>query len=184
MKFFNNRIVATCILIVGVVVSTFISAGNKLEDKVWDVESQFYWSSSGSKAIQERLEDRCDAASNLVSIAYNYPNVMTETETLRFAHTELYDHLWSDDFSALYDANEDIEPAFQTLYRALSEEDLTETDLRAVESYATTFNGAQRMINESDYNQTVDAFVEDTLDRFPASFFVRVLDIEEPQRFE
>lgn len=186
MKFFNNRFVAVCILLVGMVISTFSGVESQLTEKVNACESQLYYSDTGSKAIFQRLEDRCDAASNLVSIAYNYPNIVTETEELRFAQTEMYDGLYyGGDISAMFDANENLEPAFQALYQALIEEDLSEDDFRAVESYVTTFNGAQRMIDEdeTDYNTSVQNFIHSTMNAFPARIFVDLLDIDEPEFF-
>ena len=52
-----------------------------------------------------------------------------------------------------------------------------------MEYYVTTFEGAQRMIEDSDYNDLVTEYYSKT-HRFPISMLLDIMDIEEPQYFE
>jgi len=179
MNFFKNRFVATCLLLAVLFGVTPVVAQGQLQDRAENVQEQFY----DDKDIHKRLRSRGDAAGNLVSIAVGYPSLISETEALRFAHETFQDVIGDDDLEDIYDANAELELKFQTLYKLLVKEDLDETDQRAVESYANTFNGAQRMIESSDYNEQVKAFHQKTLDRWPASMLAEIFDLDLPEYY-
>lgn len=180
MNFFKNRFLATVLLLTVVFGVTPVVAQGQLEDKVSDIESTIYdW-----KGIWDRLDERTDAAGNLVSIALDYPSLVTETEALRFAHKEMEDAL-ADDLEDMYEANEELEPAFQALYQKLLEVDLSDEDRRAIESYQNTFNGAQRSLEAAakDYNNRAREFNQATFRRFPAEMLASTFDIEPAEYF-
>jgi len=185
MKFLKNRLVAVILLAVVVCTSTVNSAKDDLEDKADDVVDEFYYSYSGTKSIYEYLEARTDAASGLTSIAERY-NLVAETETLKFSNgvmQDLIDHNYYDNdaMEDFYHANEDLDSDFDVLYHKLIEEDLSDSDLKAVEAYHTTFLGAQKMINQSDYNDKVRQFHNEVYSRFPAHLFMDLFDIDDPE---
>lgn len=180
MNFFKNRFLATVLLLAVVFGVTPVVAQGQLEDKVSDIEYTMYdW-----KGIWDRLDERSDAAGNLVSIALDYPALVTEMEALRFAHKEMEDAL-ADDLDDMYEANQELDPAFQALYQKLLEADLSDEDRRAIESYQNTFNGAQRALESAakDYNDRARTFNQATFHRFPADMLASTFDIEPAEYF-
>lgn len=181
MKFFKNRFVAKCLLFVAIFGLTPFVAQGQLVDKVDEVEATIY----EYRGIYQRLEESCDAAGNLVSIALDYPALVTETEALRFAYGEMDACLSDDDLEDMYEANEELTTAFHALYQKLSDTDLSDEDRRAVESYINTFNGAQRTLDAAadDYNEQVQVFRSGTFSRFPARVIADRFDIDAPEYF-
>ena len=180
MNFFKNRLLATVLLLAVVFGLTPVVAQKQLESKVSEIEDTIYdW-----KGIWNRLNERNDAAGNLVSIALDYPELVSETETIRFAHKEMSDAI-VDDLEDMYEANEELEPAFQALYQKLLNIELSDEDRRAIESYQNTFNGAQRALESAanDYNDRARAFNQSTFHRFPADMFASTFDIEPAEYF-
>lgn len=187
MKLLKNRIFAACLLAVVVCFSTVNSIEDDLSDLSYEVTSSFYWNRSGaSKSIYERLESRSDAANGMTTIANNYPALAAANEKLKFAQgelAELLEYYGANQMEDLYAANEDLEVAFQDLEQALREQTLLGDDQKQMEYYVTTFEGAQRMIEDSDYNDLVTEYYGKT-HRFPISMLLDILDIEQPQYFE
>lgn len=157
MNFFKNRLVATCLLLVVIFGVTPVIAQGQLEDKVEKVQQSIY---ENDKGVCFRLSARSNAAGNLVAIAAGYPDVVTEMEALRFAQQEMASALDSPDPEDLYNANAALEPAFQALYQKLAGQNLSDNDRKDIESYQTTFNGAQRMLVKAakEYNEEVKKF--------------------------
>lgn len=59
--------------------------------------------------------------------------------------------------------------------------------LDTVEDWAlllSEFAGAERVAAASDYNETVERFVENTAERFPASMLRHIVSVELPAKFE
>ena len=182
MKFLKSRAVALCLLAVVVCTSTISNAREGLEELARDTKNAFYYSDTGYKSTYERLQDRSDAASNLVTLGNTYH--LTETEALKFAQEELGELIdwYSSDAEDYYQANNDLTEPFNTLYDALMQQPLTDREKQMAESYRTTFEGAQRQINADDYNEKVREFNQ-TVDRFPANVFLKMTYIDEPEYF-
>ena len=182
MGVLKNRAVALCILAVVVCTSTVSSAKNDLSDMAQDVKNEFYYSDTGYKSIYQRLQDRSDAASNLVTLGNTYH--LTETEDLKFAQEELAEMIdwYSTDADDFYEANANLTDPFDALYAALMDQPLSDREKQMAESYRTTFEGAQRQLNADDYNESVRAF-EQTISQFPAKFFADLADIHVPDYY-
>ena len=181
MKFLKNRFVAKFLLLATIFGITPFIADGQLEDKVWEVQSAIY----DYRGVYDRLEESNDAAGNLVSIALDYPSLVTETEALRFAYGEMDECLSDDDLEDMYEANVELASAFHALYEKLSDLDLSVEDRRAVEYYINTFNGAQRTLEAAadDYNNQVREFRIRTMGQFPANIVVDMFDIDAPDYF-
>ncbi len=181
MKFLKNRFVAKFLLLAAIFGITPFIADGQLEDKVWEVQSAIY----DYRGVYDRLEESNDAAGNLVSIALDYPTLVTETEALRFAYGEMDECLDDDDLDDMYEANVELASAFHALYEKLSDVDLSDEDRRAVEAYINTFNGAQRTLKAAadDYNGQVRSFRGRTMGQFPANVIVDLFDIDAPEYF-
>lgn len=181
MNFFKNRFLATVLLLAVVFGVTPVVAQGQLEGKVSAIEEML----DDDRGVFDRLEERNDAAGNLVSIALDYPSLVTETENLRFLYGEMDDSLDDEKPEELYSLNEELEPAFQALYQKLLEVDLSDEDRRAIESYQNTFNGAQRMLEAAakDYNIRAREFNQATFRRFPANMLASTFDIEPAEYF-
>ena len=165
MKFLKNRFVAKFLLLATIFGITPFIADGQLEDKVWEVQSAIY----DYRGVYDRLEESNDAAGNLVSIALDYPTLVTD----------------DDDLDDMYEANVELASAFHALYEKLSDVDLSDEDRRAVEAYINTFNGAQRTLKAAadDYNGQVRSFRGRTMGQFPANVIVDLFDIDAPEYF-
>ena len=122
----------------------------------------------------------------MTTIANNYPALAAANEKLKFAQSEiaeLLEYYGANQMEDLFAANENLEVAFQDLEQALREQTLLGDDEKQMEYYVTTFEGAQRMIEDSDYNDFVTEYYSKT-HRFPISMLLDIMDIEEPQYFE
>lgn len=182
MNFFKKRSVALAILALSVCFSTVGSATTDLEDMARDVNNAFYYSDTGYKSIYQRLQDRSDAAGNLITLGNTYH--LTETEDLKFAQEELAEMIdwYSTDADEFYEANLELTDPFDTLYAALMEQPLTDREKQMAESYRTTFEGAQRQMNADAYNEAVRDFNR-TISGFPARLFAQLADLDEPDYF-
>lgn len=182
MNFFKNRLVATCLLLVAIFGLTPVIAQGQLQGKADKVQESIW---ENEKSLWFRLSARNNAAGNLVAIAVDYPNAGTEREALRFAQEEMASALAGKDPEDLYNANAALEPAFQALYQKLSSENLSDNDRKDVESYQTTFNGAQRMLEiaAKEYNEEVQKFRMMVYDQPPAHMLTEWFDIDMPEYY-
>ena len=176
MNLLKKPVVAVCLLAAVVCTTTYTKGTSQISEKASDVKSEFFYScSSGTKTIFERLEARSDAANGTVTIANNYPNVSAETQALKFAQTEMANTIeqykWIP-ISEYYDRNEELDVAYQALTQALSQESVSEDDRSKLDYYTTNFNGAQKMIEKSTYNQEVSEFFA----KYGSSPFLKFVD--------
>ena len=105
----------------------------------------------------------------------NGPNVSAETQALKFAQTEMANTIeqykWIP-ISEYYDRNEELDVAYQALIQALSQESVSDDDRSKLDYYTTNFNGAQKMIEKSTYNQEVSEFFA----KYGSSPFLKFVD--------
>ena len=186
MNFLKSRWTAAAVLAAVVLIFTPLGAKRSLEKAVADAEDAFYTGAyiedgdytAGS--IDSYLESRINAALGLVTVGRNYPALSEATDALADARTEL---LEAESITDKYLANEALEAAWTELYSELSVAGADETDISNADEYAALLEGAQGAINMSGYNESVDRFNEEVLDRFPAELIASVFSIEPPESF-
>ncbi|HBR07462.1 MAG TPA: hypothetical protein DD735_01040 [Clostridiales bacterium] len=181
MKLLKNRAVAVLLAVLVVAGSTFLNTRIKLSEECRRVEDGFYTSDSGSKSIYARLDSRLDAANGLWTILLDHDaEAAAELNKARSALLKAYD---ARDIPDMYDANYVLQKAFDDASSALSGVTLSASEADALHDYVITFAGAQRMIDESDYNDGVLTFMRSTYQRFPASFLAPLAGVKAPELF-
>ncbi len=137
-------------------------------------------------SISEQLKARIDACNNMQTIAAKYEAVLSEYSALRFARNDLYD-LWlaaeNTDLHAMYEANEKLTGAFNTLYDKLYPL-ATPKQQGEIDGFKSIMDNAQREIEESGYNEYIREFYDTVLNNFPANILRYICKAKPPQYFE
>ncbi|MEG1632789.1 MAG: hypothetical protein RR314_01930 [Oscillospiraceae bacterium] len=183
MKFFQNRAVAVLIAIAVVCGSALVNTQVKLGEASRRVEDSFFVSGdSAPRSPYARLDERLNASNGLWSILVKYDaDAAALLSDVRGTLLSAYE---SRDISDMYDANKELQTAFQTAEAALAAYTLNDTEQSALSDYQTSFSGAQKMIDRSEYNSTVLDFMRGTYDKFPASLLASVTGVDAPELFE
>lgn len=182
MNFFKNPLVAVLLAVIVVAGSTLVNTDVKLGEACQAAEDAFYTNDGSAKSIYSRLDARLDAANGLWTIIQNYNN--SEAIDLSAARGTLLSARENRDISDMFAANKALQSAFDSALASLGKYSLDSGEKEAVESYATTFAGAQKMIDESKYNENVLEFQRGVLDKFPASVLKGIVGIDEPELFQ
>ena len=182
MDFFRSRAGALALTVVAVLGSLLLNTRVKLGNACQKTEDAFYTSETSVKSIYARLDQRADAANGLWSILQKYD--ADAASRLSLARNVLVDARAARDISAMYDANEALQTAFDTALAALNAQTLSAGDQSAVSDYETAFSGAQKMIDENGYNELTRAFLQKTYDVFPARLLASLTGVDAPELFE
>ena len=188
MAIFRKRSVATVIAIVVVCLATLMSVHRSLGSASRKIADSFYdgvtYDGYLHKSIYSQLELRSGAAAGLAAIGANYNELETDTDTLRTARNNLAATMDGGDIAAMYKANAQLQTACDAFLTAAGNASLSSRDSDGVEQYRSTLNGAQSVIAEAGYNESVRAFQRSHLERFPASLLAPLAGIEPPVLFE
>ena len=185
MKYLKNPVIAVLLSAVIVLSSGFLSAKVKLSNASDKVTDGFYQGirdgSYRHKSISSQLENICGAVSGLTAIAKNYSIDCAEVSEL---NKELSDSLSSetDDISSVHAGYSSLMGALYPMLDTLSATKLSNRDEKGAKEYMVTIMGAEKVMEESGYNESVQRFSED-MSRFPADFFLKVTDTKLPEIF-
>lgn len=182
MKLLKNRAVAVLLAVVVVAGSTFTNALIRMTEECQRIEDGFYTSETGAKSIYAYLGSRLDAANGLWTILINHD--AEAAASLNQARSGLLDAYDDRDISDMYDANSDLENAFDEAVSALSGYTLSTLESDALNDYTITFDGAQRMIDQNAYNSGVLEFMRSTYNKFPAVLLASLLGIDAPEMYD
>lgn len=184
MKVLKNPIIALLLSAVIVLSSTYLSADVKLAKASAKITDGFYqgvkYDNYKHKSIYEQLDHICGAASGLVTVADNYG---IDTEELSGLTGELVNSLSakSGDISSLYTLYSSFSDALHALMDSLSGAELSGRDRQGTENYIDTVKGAEKMIEEAGYNESVQEYKNDI--RPLMDFFVRITKTKLPETF-
>lgn len=158
MKLLKNPVIAVLLAVIIVLSSTFLSARIKLEKASDKITDGFYqgvvYNGYKRKSISSQLKNYSGAVSGLVSIANNYGIATEEASAL---NGELLSSLSEaqSDISSIYRYYSSLDTAVSALERELSDAELNERDAEGVKQYTGTIDGANSVIAESGYNESV-----------------------------
>lgn len=173
MKRLKQKKTAIIITIAAIVIFTFIGTTKSLNSLTDDIEKTFYSGVYNEEdnytevSISSQLEKRIDASLGLLTIASNYEEFDIEAESLRNARHELID---ARTIGEKYLANEHLENAYQSLAGAIGNNSFAEDDSEAFISYTDTMEGAQGIIEKSNYNDSVREYYNSITNAFPVKF--------------
>ena len=182
MQFLKKRSVAIPIAIVVICLSTLLSVHRSLGAKCAKIEEGFYQGLEGShSSISYQLNQCSRCANSMASLSASYAELDPLTTDLRTARNQLLD-ADGDSISAQYDAYQELIDAFTAVQTKMDNMDLGER----AEDYAfcvNGFDGAQRIIDNSGYNDSVRAFQTSTLRTFPANILYKIAGVQAPELF-
>jgi hypothetical protein len=179
-------IIAVVIILLAIYFGINRSLGGKMNKASAAFTEGVPSSSDYGISISEQLKARIDACNNMQTIAAKYEAVLSEYSALRFARNDLYD-LWlaaeDMDLHAIYEANEKLAEAFNTVYDVLYPL-ATPKQQGEIDGYKSIMDNAQREIEESGYNEYIRQFYDTVLNRFPANILRYICKAKPPQYFE
>lgn len=187
MKALKNPIVALVISLLIITSATLTNTATKLGRRVAEVEGSFYTTSYsatttyGERSIYTRLQEKLAAANGLWSILVNYDQ--TAADKLAEGRASLLFSCGQNDISAMSRDNQELNTVFEAALATARDCALSSSERESVESYATAFAGAQKMISESSYNSRVIELKRGVLDKFPANILAPIAGVTEPELF-
>ena len=185
MKYLKNPVIAVFLSAIIILSSSFLSARIKLSKASDKVTAGFYqglqFGGYKRKSIASQLENICGAVSGLTTIAKNYGVDCKEVTAL---NKELSNRLFSEygAVSSIYSGYTALREALPPMLDALSGMKLSNRDEKGAKDYMVTIMDAQKVIEESGYNESVREFSKD-MSRFPADFFLSLTRTKLPQIF-
>lgn len=184
MNFLKKPFVAVLLSALIICGSTLLSADIKLGRECQNITDGFYegvvYENYQHKSIASQIRNICGAADGMVTIANNYD---IDTDAVRAATDEMKSALTYGSVSYLHYLYEDLLQAVKPLEDQLSRTELSDRDAEGFAQYSSTISGAQSVIENSGYNESVRAFLRDEI-HFPADFFAELAGVELPELFE
>ena len=184
MNFLKKPFVAVLLSALIICSSTLLSADIKLGRECQNITDGFYegvvYENYQHKSIASQIRNICGAADGMVTIANNYD---IDTDAVRAATDEMKNALTYGSVSYLHYLYEDLLQALKPLEDQLSRAELSDRDAEGFAQYSSTLSGAQSVIENSGYNESVRAFLRDEI-HFPADFFAELAGVELPELFE
>lgn len=173
-------------LLAVVLVFTPIGAQRSLTAAVKDVEAGLWKGVDGRAPLADFIFDAKNAATGLLVTAGRYEVDSRYTDSLRQAQTALMDCLESPDpkpseLCALVAA---LDRPMEAVYGALREHELDEPDAEAAQAYMKGYENARSAMGRSNYNESVESFINDVYSHFPAKLIGPLLGVEPPESFE
>ena len=164
--------------------STLLSVDVKLGKECQNITDGFYdgvvYENYQHKSIASQIKNICGAADGMVAIANNYD---IDTDAVTAATAEMKSALSFGSVSYLYGLYEDLLNALKPLEEQLSLTELSDRDAKGFDQYSSTISGAQSVIDNSGYNESVRAFYRDVV-HFPADFLADLVGVDLPELFE
>ena len=183
MNFLKKPFVAVLLSALIICSSTLLSADIKLGRECQNITDGFYegvvYENYQHKSIASQIRNICGAADGMVTIANNYD---IDTDAVRAATDEMKSALTYGSVSYLHYLYEDLLQTLKPLEDQLSRAELSDRDAEGFAQYSSTINGAQSVIENSGYNESVRAFLRDEI-HFPADFFAELAGVELPELF-
>ena len=183
MNFLKKPFVAVLLSALIICGSTLLSADIKLGRECQNITDGFYegvvYENYQHKSIASQIRNICGAADGMVTIANNYD---IDTDAVRAATDEMKNALTYGSVSYLHYLYEDLLQALKPLEDQLSRAELSDRDAEGFAQYSSTISGAQSVIENSGYNESVRAFLRDEI-HFPADFFAELTGVELPELF-
>lgn len=181
MKISENRGLAIVIAAAVVVGSTLVSGARGLEKACDNAERAFFKSSD--KAPSYYVNNAVSAAASLAAVGSHYDSLEAETAAIRSARSELVEAYEDKDIEDMGRACEALTAATDDFVAGVGGVSLTAEDQSAFDDASDTVYGAARQIGKSGYDEDTEAFIRKVYDRFPASLFAALFDVDAPELF-
>ena len=157
MKFFENRAVALVCAILIVFSSTAWNVNRQIDRRADALEA--LWEEK--YGIEEKLNERCNNASQLWSILQGYDALSGECRRLRNAYNALYDtDMDCEEAEKLFALNEELHLSAEAAMSKAGKLSLSAEDREWVERYYSNMVNAQRLIEDASYHEAQRQFAQ------------------------
>ena len=186
MELLKKRRTAVTVFVAVVVVFSLIGCHRSLTKEIRRVESLFFVvehddARSYYTCPGDQLEAAVKYAARLETVISGHVDDEVYT-ALDSARTGLATALELRDISDIYDANEALKTAVSAVEEAAAGLDLSDS-YDSYDDIIAGFDGAQNTVEKSGYNDSIDAFRADTLQRFPTGL-LRIASLTRlPEKF-
>lgn len=190
MKLLKKRSIATIITIAVIILSTLFGAHRSLGAASSEVQDYFfdgvYDSSWGTTrpSIYSQLQKRNNAALGVYTIVSSYSELSEHAEALSAATQAVAKISHGDSVSNAFAHNSSLEADFNAAVSALESVELTASEKSNLDAYITTFRGAQSVIDDAGYNDSVRKFEREILNVFPTNLLKNIVNVDAPELFE
>ena len=184
MKILKHPVVEILLSALIIVGSSFLSARVKLNNEAQKVTNGFYngieFDGYRHNSIQSQLENICGAVSGLMTTAKNNK---VDTSELAALNDELRSSIADphSNIASMYSKYSALMSAFDSLVAKLETMPLNERDQKALETYCGTVKGANMVIKESGYNDSVRNYLNDAGGL--QKLFMKLTSAKTPERF-
>ncbi len=182
----KSRVFAFSLLAAVVLISTPLGARASLKRASNNVEEGFYngvYIEDGdytSGSIASYLSDASRAALGLITIGTNHAELTDVTDRMRTAREDL---LGANSIGDKYAAYHTLSSAFDSFMSIVSDLSLTDSEGESVEIYSELFIQSREAIGRNPYNSSVQNFITEVFQRFPADIIASIFSIDAPESF-
>ncbi len=171
MNLLNNKAICLVLMAVLIAAGTWIGGYKGLNGLYSQAEDVFFTGEDGDGiCVANDLSERAIAATNLVTVASNYPGVQDEAQAVSAAAAELSN---ASDIASMSRFNQKLDTAMTALYNAMGELQLTDQHEKYRQSLYADFTSCGHTISHDPYNQYAQAYNQ-TLDGFPAGLLASI----------
>ena len=181
MKFFQNRAVAVVIAVVGVALSTLLSAKIGMTRDYDRLHNSFF--RTDGKTPVYYVDQQISAAASLATVGERYDTLTNASALVREARKALVGAEEAMDISDISDASAVLSAAVDSLRSAAAGVEMTSADASVFADGTAMVAGARRELLEGDYNEEATKLIQKNYESFPASFFAGLLNIPRPELF-
>lgn len=180
----KSNVIGGIVLAAALVLSVPLGVHTSLTELRDEAEWSYYGDKTGF-AIWDGIENREDAASNLMTVARRYtsenPALTSLVGDLEYA-VNYSQNCWDGDADQA-EANQLMGQAAQALYEELKNTQLSETDQKYPDQLIAQMKSEQDKINRSNYNEDAREF-NARLEKFPVNLLRGVAGIEPLTTFD
>lgn len=179
MNVLKKRSVAIIIVIIIAVVFTFVGIRISVKRQAEKVEAMFYSGVDGETAVQTSLDNIFKEAKVIYSTAEEYLGSEIP-KPFRIAYNNMYD---ADTISEKYDCYQKLMAELEVLHPYMEEGVDNSYDKIYYATHKENLENIGLMLDGNSYNEKVQDYEENILNRFPVSLVKGILDLEAPEYF-
>lgn len=177
MKSLNKRPIALAVLAVVIVLSVLVGSHRSVASLRQQADVVFAQGERGDGlSIAHDLESRTELSGNLIVVARRY--VSAEDQNLLRLRGAADALLQAESRSEKYQANRELDLAFQEVYGMLEGQSLSQQDQEYRVRLNADFKSRNATISHNSYNQLAQQFNEDVLGAFPGGMLAKVTGVK------
>lgn len=169
MKITENKGVMIGIMVLVIVGSTLTSGIQQMNRRANKVNEEFViGAQKDGLSISRDLSVRVTRSKNILQIAKNY--IPESDQDFQIAQNCIAVLSESKNKSELYEANQNLQAAIDSIYARLLEYGMTDKNLQAIKEEKSVFDNAMNTISYDPYNSLVSDYEKET-NTIPGKFF-------------